>query len=134
MSRFGLPLRRRSMEERRELTCIGCPMGCQITVILQDGVVTEVSGNTCKIGDAYAREEVLAPKRTVTSIVKVSGGELPVVSVKTKESVPKEKMFAIMEELKGINVEAPVAIGQVLIENVAGTNVAVVATREIKVK
>ena len=120
------------MEEKRELTCIGCPMGCQITVTLQDGTVTDVSGNTCNIGDTYAREEVLSPKRTVTSIIKVCGGELPVVSVKTMEAVPKGKISEVMDEIRSISVEAPVTIGQILIENVAGTNVAVVATKEIK--
>ena len=120
------------MEEKRELTCIGCPMGCQITVTLQNGVVTGVSGNTCNIGDTYAREEVLSPKRTVTSIIKVHGGELPVVSVKTKEAIPKEKISAVMEEIRMVSVDAPVTIGQVLIGNVTGTNVAVVATKEIK--
>ena len=120
------------MEEKRELTCIGCPMGCQITVTLQNGVVTEVSGNTCNIGDTYAREEVLSPKRTVTSIIKVHGGELPVVSVKTKETVPKGKISEVMGKIRTSSVEAPISIGQVLIENVAGTNVAVVATKEIK--
>ncbi len=122
------------MEEKRELTCIGCPMGCQITVILQNGVVTDVSGNNCKIGDTYAREEVTNPRRTVTSIVKVDGGELPVVSVKTREAVPKEKIFAVMEEIGAVSVTAPIAIGQVLIENVAGTGVAVVATKGIREK
>lgn len=120
------------MEEKRELTCIGCPMGCQITVVLKDGLVTDVSGNTCKIGDNYAREEVTNPRRTVTSILKVVDGELPVVSVKTGETVPKDRIFAVMEEINSISVEAPVSIGQVLIENVADTGVSVVATREIK--
>ncbi|MBQ8822875.1 MAG: DUF1667 domain-containing protein [Lachnospiraceae bacterium] len=120
------------MKEKRELTCIGCPMGCQITVVLKDGLVTDVSGNTCKIGDTYAREEVTNPRRTVTSILKVVDGELPVVSVKTGETVPKDRIFAVMEEINSISVEAPVSIGQVLIENVADTGVSVVATREIK--
>lgn len=120
------------MEEKRELTCIGCPMGCRIMVSLKEGIVTEVSGNTCKIGDTYVREEVSAPKRTVTSTMKVCGGELPVISVKTKEAVPKEKIFAVMEEINRGSVEAPVQIGETLIENVAGTNIAVVATREMK--
>lgn len=120
------------MEEKRELTCIGCPMGCRLEVTLQGDVVTEVSGNTCGIGDAYAREEVTSPKRTVTSIMKVCNGDLPVVSVKTKAAIPKEKIFAVMEEINGVQAEAPVAIGQIMLKNVADTGVAVVATREIK--
>ncbi len=120
------------MEEKRALICIGCPMGCQISVALKDNVVTEVSGNTCKIGDTYAREEVTNPRRTVTSIMKVNGGELPVVSVKTKENVPKEMIFRVMEKINAMSVSAPIAIGQVLIENVADTGVSVVATRNVE--
>ena len=120
------------MEEKRELICIGCPMGCRIMVTLRGNEVAEVSGNTCGIGDSYAREEVTSPKRTVTSIMKVHGGDLPVVSVKTKATIPKEKIFAVMEEINGAHAEAPVAIGQILLENAADTGVAVVATKEIK--
>ena len=60
--------------EKRDLTCIGCPLGCQITVTMENGEVTDVKGNTCPRGDKYAREEVTNPTRVVTSIVKVEGG------------------------------------------------------------
>ncbi|MDD5866147.1 MAG: DUF1667 domain-containing protein, partial [Lachnospiraceae bacterium] len=63
-------------EEKKNLTCICCPMGCQITVTLKDGEVTDVTGNTCKRGDIYARKEVTNPTRVVTSSVRVTGGEL----------------------------------------------------------
>lgn len=65
----------------RELTCIGCPMGCQLRATLEDGVVTAVTGNTCPRGDAYARKECVHPERTVTGTVRVLGGPLPVVPV-----------------------------------------------------
>ena len=60
--------------EKRELTCIGCPMGCPLTVELENGAVTAVYGNTCPRGDAYARKEVTAPTRIVTTTVRVTGG------------------------------------------------------------
>ena len=79
----------------RELTCIGCPMGCQLRATLEDGVVTAVTGNTCPRGDAYARKECVHPERTVTGTVRVLGGPLPVVPVRTQGEVPKEKVLEV---------------------------------------
>ena len=117
--------------EKRELTCIGCPLGCQITVTMENGEVKDVAGYTCARGEKYAREEVTNPTRTVTSIVRVEGGNLAAVSVKTKEVIPKAKIF-ILEEIKPVIVKAPVKIGDVIIPNVAGTGVDVVATKNIE--
>ncbi|MQN01076.1 MAG: DUF1667 domain-containing protein [Lachnospiraceae bacterium] len=120
------------METKKELTCIGCPMGCSITVTMEDGEVKTVTGNTCGIGDKYARKEVTNPERTVCSTAIVSGGDLPRVSCKTKTDIPKSKIFEVMKEINEIKVEAPVNIGDVLLDNVAGTGVPVVATKDIK--
>ncbi|MBQ7425409.1 MAG: DUF1667 domain-containing protein, partial [Lachnospiraceae bacterium] len=79
--------------ETRELTCIGCPMGCQLTVTLDGGEVTEVKGNTCAKGDIYARKEVVNPTRIVTSTIKIKGGDKERVSVKTANDIPKSKIF-----------------------------------------
>lgn len=117
--------------ETRELTCIGCPMGCALTVTLDGGAVTAVAGNTCPRGDAYARKEVTHPTRIVTSTVRVTGGALPAVSCKTRTDVPKDRIFAVVRALKDVEVPAPVAIGQVLLEDAAGTGVAVVATKNV---
>lgn len=117
--------------EKRDLICIGCPMGCMMTVTMENGQVTEVIGNTCKRGDTYARKEVTNPTRIVTSSVRVSGGVLPVVSVKTKEDIPKEKIKDCMKALKEVEVKAPIRIGDVLLADVAGTGVDVIATKEI---
>ena len=118
--------------ENRELTCIGCPMGCQITVTLEDGEVVSVKGNTCAIGDKYARNEVTHPERTVTSTAIVENGDKPRVSVKTKTNIPKDKIFEAMKEIDSARVKAPIHIGDVIVKNVAGTGVDVVATREIE--
>ena len=115
----------------RELTCIGCPMGCQLRATLEDGVVTAVTGNTCPRGDAYARKEVTAPSRVVTTTVPVHGGVLAAVSVKTAGEIPKEKIFDFVRALKTVTVEAPVAIGQVVLADAAGTGVDVVATKAV---
>lgn len=117
--------------EIRELTCIGCPMGCPLTIELKQGEVVSVTGNTCKRGEAYARKEVTNPTRIVTSSVMVEGGSLAAVSVKTKEDIPKEKIFDCMKALKGVKVQAPVHIGDVIVKNVAGTGVDIVATKNI---
>lgn len=115
----------------RELTCIGCPMGCQLTAVLEDGQVTRVTGNTCPRGDAYARKECTHPARTVTGTVRVSGGALPVVSVRTRGDVPKEKVLEVARALHTAAVPAPVQAGQVVLADVCGTGVAVVATKNI---
>ena len=104
--------------EERKLTCIGCPMGCPLTVVMNGKEVVGVTGNTCKRGDVYARKEVTNPTRIVTSTVRVSGGSIDMVSVKTKEDIPKGKIFECVKALKGIEVPAPVHIGDVILENV----------------
>lgn len=115
--------------EKRNLICINCPMGCPLTVEMEDGRVVSVSGNTCKRGEIYARKEVTNPTRIVTSTVKVKGGKTDMVSVKTKEDIPKEKIFDCIRALKGLEVTAPIHIGDVILENVADTGVDIVATK-----
>lgn len=113
------------------LTCIGCPMGCQLTVTLEGGTVVQVTGNTCKRGEDYARKEVTHPTRIVTSTVRVAGGSSPTVSVKTARDVPKESIVPVMEALKWVVVHPPVSIGDVVLENAAGTGVPVIATKDV---
>ena len=117
--------------EQKNLTCIGCPLGCQITVELKNGEVISVTGNTCKRGDDYARKEVIGPTRIVTSTVKVAGGNAAMVSVKTKSDIPKDKIFECVKAIKEIVVQAPVFIGDVVLEDVAGTEVDIVATKNV---
>ena len=117
--------------EVRELICIGCPLGCPLTVTMNGTEVVEVKGNTCKRGDDYARKEVTNPTRIVTSTVCVEGGDLAMVSVKTKSDIPKGKIFDCVKALKGVTVQAPVAIGEVIVSDVAGTGVEVIATKNI---
>lgn len=118
----------------RELTCIGCPLGCALTVTMEGDTVASVSGNTCPKGDAYARKEVTNPTRIVTSTVRVSGGICPMVNVKTASDIPKDKIFACVEALKDVVAAAPVKIGDVLLSNVADTGVDIVAARNVAAK
>ena len=114
--------------EKRELICIGCPLGCMLTVEMQDGAVVNVTGNTCPRGKVYAEKEVTNPTRIVTSSVRVKGGDRVSVSCKTKSDIPKSKIFDVARALRDVEVQAPVAIGDVLVEDVAGTGVQIVAT------
>ena len=118
--------------EYRELTCIGCPMGCTVTVGLDNGEIVSVSGHTCKKGEIYARKEVTSPTRIVTSTVRVKGGSRERVSCKTAEDIPKGTIADVMKDVNAAEVKAPVRIGDVIIENVAGTGVAVVATGNVE--
>lgn len=117
--------------ERKELICIGCPLGCNLTVEMEGGQVVSVNGNTCKRGDDYARKELTDPRRIVTSTVPVAGGNLPVVSVKTASDIPKGKIRECLCALKGVTLTAPVQIGDVIVENVADTGVDVITTKSI---
>ena len=117
--------------EKKELTCICCPMGCALSVELEGTNVLSVSGNTCKRGDTYARDEVVRPVRMVTSIVKVKNGNLKMLPVKTKEPIDKSKINECLEALKTVEVQAPIRIGDVVLHNVV--NVDIVAARNIDV-
>ncbi len=119
------------MAEIKELTCICCPMGCALTAEVENGEVLSVTGNTCKRGDVYARKELVSPTRIVTSTVRLEGGELPVVSVKTAQDIPKGKIMECMKEIKGAVLHAPVRIGDVAVQNTAGTGVDVIVTKDV---
>ena len=107
-------------------------MGCPLVVTMDGGEVVSVTGNTCKRGEIYGRKEVTNPTRIVTSTVRVSGGSIDMVSVKTKEDIPKGKIFDCVKALKAVEVAAPVHIGDVIMKDVAGTGVDVVATKNVE--
>lgn len=106
----------------------GLPADCK----MEHGEVVSITGNTCKRGDIYARKEVTNPTRIVTSTVRVTGGSEAMVSVKTKEDIPKGKIFDCVKALKNVEVAAPVHIGDVLVKDVAGTGVDVIATKNVE--
>ena len=114
----------------RELTCIGCPIGCALRVEIRGEEIT-VQGNTCPQGEKYAKAEVTCPMRMLTSTVCLSGGAIGRVPVKTAREVPKERMFDCMAEIRRVRADAPVNVGDVLIRDCAGTGVDVIATRSV---
>lgn len=119
--------------EIRELTCIGCPLGCTVAVSLENGVIVRVTGNTCRRGDAYARAEVTHPTRTVTGTVRVLGGTAPVVPVKTADAIPKDRVLACAEALRQITARAPIEAGDVILSDAVGTGTAVIASKAVPV-
>jgi CxxC motif-containing protein len=110
------------------MTCIVCPIGCDLC-IKKTKKGYEVSGNKCPRGEKYAIEEMTAPKRTITSTVRISGSKLPVIPVKTSHAIPKEKIFDIMQLLEKVNVKSPVHIGDIVLKNVLDTGVDIIATK-----
>ncbi|WP_102399436.1 DUF1667 domain-containing protein [Haloimpatiens massiliensis] len=119
------------MSNIRELTCIGCPMGCSLEVSIENGEVVDVKGNTCPKGKIYAEKECTNPTRIVTSSVKVEDGVIDVVSVKTENDIPKNNIFQCIDELRELAVKAPIKIGDVLLKNVAGTGFNIIATKQV---
>lgn len=115
--------------EELHLTCINCPIGCDLTVKLENGEVKEVTGNQCNRGVAYARMESTNPTRMFTSTVPLRGGALSTLPVKTASPVPKGKVLELATALKDVDVKAPVALGQVILPNIADTGVDIIATR-----
>lgn len=113
-----------------ELTCICCPMGCTVSLDLEGGDIVRVSGNSCKRGGEYARQECIAPVRVITATVPLRGGSLARVPVKTARPVPKERIFDVMDAIRAITAEAPVRTGDVLCADIADTGAPLVATRD----
>ena len=110
------------------MTCIVCPMGCALTVEqTADGL--KVSGNTCPRGVQYAIAECTAPTRTLTSVLPVVGADM--VSVKSSAPLPKEKLFDCIEVLRKVTLQAPIRIGDVVVPNILGTGVDIVATKNV---
>jgi len=117
--------------EKRTMNCITCPMGCEMIVTVENGVVTNVAGNTCPRGKKYAEIEVTAPKRMLTSTVKINGGLLPLLPVVSQSPLPKESILDCAKELRKITVEAPIIVGQVICGNILGLGVNIIASRDI---
>lgn len=117
--------------EKREMVCINCPLGCMLTVTYDAERNVSVSGNTCPRGAEYGRTEVTDPRRIVTSTVRMKGENNQVLSVKTASPIPKGKIAECMQALKTVEVTLPVSIGDVVLPDVAGTGIAVIATKSM---
>jgi CxxC motif-containing protein len=115
----------------KNFVCIVCPNGCALDVETDGSTLVSVKGNGCPKGKSYAEEEMLSPKRTVTSSVLVTGGVLPLASVRLTEPVPKERIPEVMAVIRKIRLEAPVHRGQVLVERMLGYESDLIVTRDV---
>lgn len=118
---------------KTKITCINCPMGCPLEITIENDIIN-IRGNKCNKGKEYAIREITNPTRIVTSTVRVNGGERPVVAVKTQNEIPKKLIFEVMKEINKVIINAPVNLGDIVIENVLNTSVNVIATANVKVK
>ncbi|MFO8109595.1 MAG: DUF1667 domain-containing protein [Thermoplasmata archaeon] len=118
----------------QEVVCIMCPLGCRIKVQSDDGGIQNIKGFACENGKEYAEQEILCSTRTVMSVVRCRRGDFPTVSIKTSEPVDKDKIEDIMEAISKIEVDAPVRVGDKLLENVCKTGADIVATRNVEVQ
>ncbi len=114
------------MQSTKEMICIRCPRGCHLSV---DPQTLEVRGNFCEKGAEYGKNELTNPVRTVTGTVAIEGAMHRRLPVRTDREVPKDKIFAVMAVLHSFKAKSPVAAGQVLIKNVAGTGADVIACK-----
>lgn len=115
-----------------KLVCIGCPQGCTLEVEPTQGGQFQVHGARCRRGRQYAHSELTDPRRTITTTVAVRGGVHPLVAVRSASPIPKCCVTEALKEVKRLVLEAPVLAKQVVLESVAGSGVAMVATRSVE--
>jgi CxxC motif-containing protein len=116
---------------KKEMICIGCPLGCSLGVEYVGKKIQNINGNRCKVGLEYAEKECFNPERTLTTTVRVKNGHLPLVSVRTNKPMSKGRIFDAMNLLAKVEVEAPVKIGDTIVSNIFNTDVSIVATKNI---
>jgi CxxC motif-containing protein len=122
------------LKKKHHFTCIGCPVGCEITLTADDGAIVEVVGGECKLGVEYAKKEFTNPERILTTTVRVEGGVLPVLPVRTEKPIPKKLIKDCLRKLAEVVVKAPIKCGQVIYANIMDTGVNVIASRELPAK
>lgn len=119
---------------KRIFTCIVCPNGCDIMAEYEDDEVISIEGATCLKGEEYVRQELIDPQRTIASSVPVDGGVLPLVSVRLDRPIPKRDIFQVMNAINQVRLQAPAAIGQVVLADVCGLSANVIVTKNVAAK
>jgi|SRR6056297_22144 len=122
------------MLEKQTITCVACPKGCEVTVEHDGDEIINIMGNACPQGADYAKEEIVAKTRILPTTVRVKNGALPLCPVKTTKQIPLELMDQAMNEIGKKEIEAPLKMGQIVIENLLDTGADVVATRDLPKK
>jgi len=114
---------------QKKFICIRCPEGCEITTTLDGlGNITDIKGNSCKLGIEYVKTEATDPRRTLTTTVKVEGGVHPLCPVWSERPVPKDRVLELAAELRKITLKAPVVAGQIVLENALGIGVNIITS------
>ena len=116
----------------KEYTCIMCPRGCDISAQVENETIILIEGASCPKGSDYVKQELTDPRRNIATSVLVEDGELPLVSVRLDNPIPKDKIFEVMEEIKEVRVKAPVNVGQILRKNIAGLDCNLIATKKVE--
>lgn len=116
---------------KQELICITCPMSCHLTVEIENNEVVSVTGNTCPRGEAYAKSECLHPVRVLTSTVVIHHAIYSRLPVVTNQPIPKEKLFDVMNEINKVVLEAPIQANDIVLHDVCGLGVDVLASRSM---
>lgn len=119
------------MEKKHNLICINCPLGCRLEVIETDNGGWLIEGNQCKRGKIYAIKELTEPTRVLTTTVKVNNGLLNRLPVRSKDSIPKDKIYDAMKLINQITVESPVHVGDIIIKDILETGVDIIASRDM---
>ncbi len=114
----------------KDIRCIICPTGCLVHVENVNGELI-IEGHSCKRGEEYAREEFVAPKRILTTTLQVENGFLPLVPVRSEKPLPKERLKDTLKEIAKVKIKAPIKMGDILIENVLGLSVNIIASRDL---
>ena len=123
------------MGKKVEITCISCPMGCDVELEVDDNdEIVEMEGATCKAGEKYVKNEYYNPTRILPTTARVKGGVLPLVPVKSEEPIPKGLLDEAMVKIAEVELEAPVKLGDIVVEDILETGVNIVATRDLPKK
>jgi len=116
-----------------KITCIACPVGCELKVNKTDIDGYVVTGHTCQRGEVYARLEITSPVRVLTTTVKLNNGVFKRLPVKTDRAIPKEKIVEAMKKIKQQEVDAPVNMGDIILRNILNTGCNIIATKTCEV-
>lgn len=120
------------MKNSREIVCIVCPNGCRMKVsVNEENKVTLVENALCTRGEAYAKDEIQSPKRSLTSTIRVVGGNFPLVSIRSDRPIPKAKLKEALIVLRKLELTAPIRYHQVIIKDLLGTGANIITTKEV---
>ncbi len=117
---------------KKDIICTVCPMGCVIHVEGENGVINSIEGFSCPRGKKYGENEFISPVRILTSTAKIKGAKTPLVAVRSKAPVPKDKLFDCMAEIRKLELTAPVKRGDILIKDICSTGVDIISSADVK--